>query len=82
MSTIKWEYGLLIKFGPTAQISFERHVFGRVQLEIMIHVRDSHAILLTEFPPLASLVCGGNSRLKHERFLFLQEHLFFSYESK
>ena len=53
---------LLMKFGPTAQLSFETHVFGRVQLEILSHVRDSHAILLTEFPPLASLVCGGNSR--------------------
>ena len=52
-----------MKFGPTAQISFETHVFGRVQLEILSHVRDSHAILLMEFPPLASLVCGGNSRL-------------------
>ena len=51
-----------MKFGPTAQISFETHVFGRVQLEILIHVRDSHTILLTEFTPLASLVYGGNSR--------------------
>ena len=53
-----------MKFGPTAQISFKTYVFGRVQLEILSHVWDSHTILLTEFPPLASLVCGGNSRLK------------------
>ena len=38
-------------------------VFRRVQSEILIHVQDSHTILLTESPPLASLVCGGgNSR--------------------
>ena len=55
-------YELLMKFGPTAQFSFETHVFRGVQSEILIHVRDSHAILLTEFPPLALLVCGGNSR--------------------
>ena len=53
-----------MKFGPTAQILFEAHVFGRVQMEIMSHggVQDSHAILLTEFPPITSLVCGRNSR--------------------
>ena len=51
-----------MKFGPTVQISFETHVFGRVQLEILSHVRDSHEILLTEYPLLASLVYGGNSR--------------------
>ena len=39
-----------MKFGLTAQISFETHVFGRVQLEILIHMKDSHAILLMEFP--------------------------------
>ena len=52
-----------MKFGPKAQNSFETHVSGRVQLETLSHVQDSHAILLMEFPPLALLVCGGNSRL-------------------
>ena len=40
----------LMKFGPMAQLSFETHFSGRAQLEILSHVRDSHAILLTEFP--------------------------------
>ena len=43
-----WEYELLMKFGPTAQLSFETHIFRRIQSEILIHVRDSHAILLKE----------------------------------
>ena len=37
----------------------------------MIHVRDSHAILLTEFPPLASLIYGGNSRKNHSFYTVL-----------
>ena len=44
------------------------------QSEILIHIQDSHAILLTEFPPLASLFCGGNSRLvKNHNFSFTEK---------
>ena len=43
--------------------------FRIAQSEILIHVQDSRAILLTEFPLLASLICRGNSRLIQSLYL-------------
>ena len=53
----KWEDELIIKFGPTAQLSFKTHVSRIVQSEILIHIRDSLAIQLTEFLELPKTPC-------------------------